>query len=135
MKIRIEEHPNPERISFHLSKRVPNNSEDPNFIVSEMSFGDEKPGLKYAKQIMGMLFAIEGVNGVTIRPYEISIGKSPACDWKDIESDVIHVIKAMIAKKESVEFKPRKTMTDNEREQIHREMERYEDDFRWMGDM
>lgn len=134
MKIKIEEYPNPERIGFHLSKRIPNNSSDPTFFLSHMSFGDEKSGLEDAKQIMDMIFAIEGVTDVTIQPYEIGIGKSPACDWEEIESDVVHVIKAMVAKGDSIEFKPRKTMTEAEREHIHQEMERYEDEFKWMNE-
>lgn len=122
MKVKIEEHPNPDRLSFHLSKMItrkhivtfdaPEHADLPDSSDGPCSRTEE---LRY---IAGALFVVEGVSSVTFEPYEISLGKSSASDWDEMIPDILHVIKTMIAKGESVEEKPRITMTDEERKRI-----------------
>ncbi len=116
LKVKIEEHPNKDVLSFHLSKRVPNKSKMQNFIVT----ADEIDNSLFEEigKIMESLFEIEGVSDVTISPYEILIEKSVACEWEDIEASVLKVIQEKIAKKDAIEMKPRASMTEEERQEI-----------------
>lgn len=83
--VKVVQHPNPTRRSFHVTREVTEGG------AKNCGFGDfyfelddkKKPG-ELAKLLMDRLQAIPGVTSASLKPYEISVGISEAFDWKDV---------------------------------------------------
>lgn len=136
MKYKIEEHPNEDRLSFHVteitsSKLVISIDSMKTFEIFKHEMRkDEREFLKY---LSGALLAIPGVTELTFNKYEIGVQKGKVFDWKDVEPHVIHVIKSIVAKDSELEELPRIICTQEDRErtkeQIRRQQREFGDDF------
>jgi hypothetical protein len=61
------------------------------------------------------LFAIDGIVEVGYDKYKVRITKADLFDWPEIEEQVLHVIKSMIAKGAEMVETPRKACTEADR--------------------
>lgn len=127
MKYKINEVPNENILCFHVTEKISSN-----LVISIDSmetfelFKDEmrKDEREFLKYLSGALLAIPGVIDLTFNKYEISVEKSEVFDWQDIEPNVIHVIKSIVAKGGELEELPRVICTEEERVRIKGQINR-----------
>jgi hypothetical protein len=131
MKYKIEEFPNINIEEFNINEKVCSetlhslkSSEDiaRADIFKRLSEGE----IEDMTYLTEALFAIDGIVEVGYDKYKVRITKAEMFDWPEIEDQVLHVIKSMIAKgKELVEM-PRKACTEADRIINRQQIENYE---------
>ncbi|HEC30793.1 MAG TPA: hypothetical protein ENI66_02145 [Candidatus Yonathbacteria bacterium] len=83
--IRIVQHPNPDRRTYHVTRQV-SKVHLYKFGVDELSgcsFDEKDPG-DLAKKLAKGLERVPGINSGSLNAYEIDVGKGTAFDWEDI---------------------------------------------------
>lgn len=133
MKYKIEECPNQNILCFHVTEKISSN-----FMISIDSmetfemFKDEirKDEREFLKHLSGALLAIHGVTEITFDKYEISVEKGEVFDWENIEPDVIHVIKSIVAKGAEIQELPRIFCTSEDRENVKEQIRNSHKDYR-----
>ena len=83
--VKVVQHPNPTRRSFHVTREVTEGGSDRcGFGDHYLDFDKKKPG-ELAQLLMERLRAIPGVTSARFVPYEISVGIGEAAfDWKSV---------------------------------------------------
>jgi hypothetical protein len=129
MKYKIEEHPNTELETFHITEKLceewvhmVTSMERFNLFANEVPKGDRET-LKY---LAGTLLAIPGVTELSFHNYELRVHKAELFDWPEIEEQVVHVIKSILAKDDELVEMPRKACTEADRRRAKAEWERAE---------
>ncbi len=83
--IKVVQHPNPKRRSYHFSREVSSTRHMYGFGRESMMFSsrDENPG-EEAKVLAKRLADLPGVTDGHFKQYEVSVGIGDAFSWKDI---------------------------------------------------
>lgn len=86
--VKIVQHPNPTRRSYHITREVMEGDDkygwgDSAYSRSLSLFSNKKPS-QLVETLKDRLSAIPGVTGGHFEDYEVSIGIGEAFDWKDI---------------------------------------------------
>jgi hypothetical protein len=122
MKYSIEEFPNHDIQEFHVTSKVCSvtlhslHDSDASFIKSADIFEKLSDGeIEDMSYLVAALFAIDGIVEVGLDKYDVRITKATLFDWPEIEEQVLHVIKSMIAKDKELVEMPRKVCTEADR--------------------
>lgn len=132
MKYKIEEFPNENLLSFHVTANISSklvisiNSMEAFEMFKDEMRKDEREFLKY---LSGALLAIPGVTELSFSKYEISVQKSEVFDWEDVEPNVIHVIKSIVAKGAELEELPRIICTEEDRKRTKEQIQNHQRDY------
>jgi hypothetical protein len=126
MKYKIEEHPNTALQTFHITEKL---CEEWVHMVTSMERFDllvPKGDRETLKYLAGALLAIPGVTELSFHNYELRVHKAELFDWPEIEEQVVHVIKSIIAKDDELVEIPRKACTEADRRRSKAEWDRAE---------
>ncbi|GEM_PF-2488569 len=140
MKYKIEEVPNHDIQEFHVTEKVcsetlhslrSSENIESHDIFKRLSKGE----IEDIGYLTDALFAIDGIIEVGYHKYKLRITKADLFDWSEIEEQVLHVIKSIVAKGAEMVEIPRKACTEADRIRFRQEWERaernYGGDFRF----
>ncbi len=121
MKYRIKEVPNRNILCFQVTKKVSSNLLIliNSYKIPEVFKGQiPKDESDFLKRLSVALLAIPGVIELSFDRYEISVEKSDAFEWEDINFEVIAVIKRIVAKGAEMRELPRIICTEADRHHL-----------------
>ncbi len=121
MKYRIKEVPNRNILCFQVTKKVSSNLLiliNSNKIPEVFKGQIPKDESDFLKRLSVALLAIPGVIELSFDQYEISVEKSDAFEWEDINFEVIAVIKRIFAKGAEMQELPRIICTEADRHHL-----------------
>jgi hypothetical protein len=94
MKYKLEFCPNPDMIQLHIQKRLCTNIESfesPDDKIDVWK-GNEIAGVKEPPRYIKRLWEVQGITGITIQHYELSLTKGSAFDWNDMLEQIIAIL-------------------------------------------
>ncbi len=135
MNITIKEVPNRKILVLKLSEAIPNDYEDPLFPIYPEDNPNEMEmisGLEVVFAVWKQLYVLEGVYGVAINPFEITIETHAEYGWQSIEADILYILAMMIVEGDTVGIKRRKHMFKTEKEKVEQEIDRSGKQLQWI---
>ena len=96
MRCKIQFHPNPVCVTFHVTRIVTRSSIIS--VGSEKEFGPGY-GLKKMPVIASKMFKIRGVKHVTLGRYEINLQRGDAFSWEEVIPGVVRTLEEHFASK------------------------------------
>lgn len=120
LKIKIEEVPNEDILIYHISDVLTKiewsfESEEDLQYGGLGSINFKKVEVPEELQYLAgtLLLTVDGLIQVSFSKYEIRFEKSPAFDWKDMEEEILPIIKKFLAKEREIVIKERTRMSLN----------------------
>lgn len=119
--IKIEEFPNPDILTYHISDKMTDivlNFESEKDLqyggFGSLNFENEEVSEELQFLVGVLLRDVQGLQEIRFSKYEIGFKKSPVFDWEDMEKEILPIINSMIAKKREVVIKERVKMSITE---------------------
>lgn len=94
MKYKLEFCPNPDMIILHVQKRLCTRIETFDSPEDKIDVwkGQEIVGEKDPPAFVKRLWEVEGITGITIQHYDLSLQKGSAFDWNDMLEQIIAIL-------------------------------------------